>query len=96
MSVRDTRRQAALERMADHVLAAGLRGASLRPLAQVAGTSDRMLLYYFTNKGELSPRSLQISPAASSRFSIPPGPQANPCPMKSCLKESSTPCKARK
>ena len=36
--------------MAAHVLAHGLGGASLRPLAKAAGTSDRMLLYHFGNK----------------------------------------------
>ena len=53
MSIRDDRREAAIERMADHLLREGLPGASLRPLAAAAGTSDRMLLYYFTDKDEL-------------------------------------------
>ena len=53
MTVRDDRREAAIERMADHVLSAGLGAATLRPLAAAAGTSDRMLLYYFADKGEL-------------------------------------------
>jgi AcrR family transcriptional regulator len=53
MSIRDARREAAIERMADHVLANGLAGSSLRPLARAAGTSDRMLLYYFADKDEL-------------------------------------------
>ena len=53
MNVRDDRREAALERMADHLLLEGLGGASLRPLAAAAGTSDRMLLYYFKDKDEL-------------------------------------------
>ena len=39
--------------MADHLLREGLTGASLRPLAAAAGTSDRMLLYYFADKDEL-------------------------------------------
>ena len=39
--------------MADHLLAAGLTGVNLRALAAAAGTSDRMLLYYFTDKDEL-------------------------------------------
>lgn len=39
--------------LADHVLAHGLGGASLRPLAAAVGTSDRMLLYYFTDKAAL-------------------------------------------
>src|ERR1700735_4324085 len=53
MNVRDDRREAAIERMADHVLAEGLAAATLRPLAAAAGTSDRMLLYYFADKDEL-------------------------------------------
>jgi AcrR family transcriptional regulator len=40
-------------RLADHVLANGLGSASLRPLAAAAGTSDRMLLYYFPDKASL-------------------------------------------
>jgi AcrR family transcriptional regulator len=53
MNVRDDRREAAIERMADHVLSEGLAAATLRPLAAAAGTSDRMLLYYFADKDEL-------------------------------------------
>lgn len=36
-----------------HVLTHGLGQASLRPLAQAAGTSDRMLLYHFGTKERL-------------------------------------------
>jgi AcrR family transcriptional regulator len=53
MNIRDDRRDAAIERMADHVLSEGLGAATLRPLAAAAGTSDRMLLYYFADKDEL-------------------------------------------
>ncbi|RYF94673.1 MAG: TetR/AcrR family transcriptional regulator [Caulobacteraceae bacterium] len=53
MTVRTERREAAIERMADHVLAHGLAGASLRPLAAAAGASDRMLLYYFADKDDV-------------------------------------------
>jgi AcrR family transcriptional regulator len=52
-TIRDDRREAAIERMADHLLKEGLAGASLRPLAAAAGTSDRMLLYYFADKDEI-------------------------------------------
>lgn len=51
--VSDDKRTQLLDRLADHVLAHGLSGSSLRPLAKGAGTSDRMLLYYFTDKNEL-------------------------------------------
>jgi len=53
MNIRSDRREAAIERMADHVLSEGLGAATLRPLAAAAGTSDRMLLYYFADKDEL-------------------------------------------
>ncbi len=53
MTIRDDRREAAIERMADHVLSQGLGAATLRSLAAAAGTSDRMLLYYFADKDEL-------------------------------------------
>lgn len=39
--------------MAAHVLRHGLAGASLRPLARAAGTSDRMLIYHFGSKDRL-------------------------------------------
>lgn len=47
------RRQDLLDRLVDHVLVHGLSGASLRPLAAAVGTSDRMLIYYFTDKATL-------------------------------------------
>ena len=63
MTSRDNRREAAIERMADHVLSEGLAAATLRPLAAAAGTSDRMLLYYFADKNELLSATLdRIAP----------------------------------
>ncbi len=53
MNAREDRRRVLVERMAGHVLAHGLGAASLRPLAAAAGTSDRMLLYYFADKEEV-------------------------------------------
>lgn len=60
MKSRDARRHALLERLADHVLAVGLQGASLRPLAAAVGTSDRMLLYYFADKNDLLTQTLAL------------------------------------
>ena len=60
MKGRESRRLVVLERLADHVLQAGLQGASLRPLAAAAGTSDRMLLYYFADKDELLAATLGL------------------------------------
>lgn len=51
--VRQTRRDAALERIVDYLLEHGLGNASLRTLAGAVGTSDRMLLYYFDDKDDL-------------------------------------------
>ncbi|WP_197480295.1 TetR/AcrR family transcriptional regulator [Fictibacillus phosphorivorans] len=39
--------------MSDFILANGIQSASLRNLAEAAGTSDRMLLHYFKDKEEL-------------------------------------------
>lgn len=47
------KRTTLLDTLADYVLAHGLAGASLRPMARAAGTSDRMLLYYFPDKDAL-------------------------------------------
>ena len=46
-------RETLLPALAAHVLEHGLGGASLRPLARAAGTSDRMLIYHFGNKETL-------------------------------------------
>ncbi len=46
-------RETLLPLLAAHVLQHGLGGASLRPLAKAAGTSDRMLIYHFGNKRQL-------------------------------------------
>ena len=58
MSIRDDRREAAIERMADHILSNGVGAATLLTLAAAAGTSDRMLLYYFADKDELLAETL--------------------------------------
>lgn len=53
MTARDRRRADLVAAMADHLLAEGLAGARLRPMAHAAGTSDRMLLYYFSDRDEV-------------------------------------------
>ena len=52
MATREEQREQATERLAAHLLATGLAETSLRQLARAAGVSDRMLLYYFTDKAE--------------------------------------------
>jgi AcrR family transcriptional regulator len=59
MTIREDRRGTVIERMADYVLSEGLGAATLRPLATAAGTSDRMLLYYFANKDEILAATLE-------------------------------------
>ena len=49
-----------LKKIADHLLAHGLKEASLRPMAVAADTSDRMLLHYFSNKEELLTATLML------------------------------------
>jgi AcrR family transcriptional regulator len=77
MNVRSDRRQAAIDRMADHILLEGLGAATLRPLAAAAGTSDRMLLYYFADKDELLTATLgRIAARMTAELddAIPVGP----------------------
>ncbi len=60
MNKTDDRRAEILDRLADHILAHGLIASSLRLLAKAAGTSDRMLLYYYTDKAELIGAALEL------------------------------------
>ena len=53
MSVRDDQRERVTERLAAHLLETGLTQTSLRQLARAAGVSDRMLLYYFSDKTDV-------------------------------------------
>ncbi|MBM7518141.1 TetR/AcrR family transcriptional regulator [Nocardioides nitrophenolicus] len=55
------RRGQLAEAATDHVLAHGLIGLSLRPLAAALGTSDRMLLYHFSGKDDLVATVLHTS-----------------------------------
>lgn len=48
-----------LDRLADFVLANGLAASSLRALASAAGTSDRMLLYYYPDKDAVMAATLE-------------------------------------
>lgn len=61
--------------MGTHVLAHGLNTASLRPLAEAAGTSDRMLIYHFGSKDALIAallRHLAQDLAAKLGAALPP------------------------
>ena len=56
-----TKRDDLTEAATDYVLAHGLIGLSLRPLAAGLGTSDRMLIYHFGSKDELVAAVLEKS-----------------------------------
>ncbi|MEZ0579310.1 TetR/AcrR family transcriptional regulator [Nocardioides sp. MH1] len=53
MAASSERREEWTPAATDYVLAHGLIGLSLRPLAAALGTSDRMLLYHFDTKDDL-------------------------------------------
>lgn len=79
----ELRRQELLERMADHLLAQGLQGASLRPLAAAVGTSDRMLLHYFTDKEALLTATLNL--VTQRLIAMLEGAQADQMPFQQLL-----------
>ena len=58
MSADRDRREELVAAVAGHVLAHGLMRTSLKELAAAAGTSDRMLLYYFPDKAALMAATL--------------------------------------
>jgi AcrR family transcriptional regulator len=94
MTVREIRRAATLDRIADHMLQHGLAPSSLRALAQAAGTSDRMLLYYFADKDDLFTAALHtifLRIAAVLAEVAPPGP---PMPAPALLQDLAAVCRS--
>jgi AcrR family transcriptional regulator len=53
MNIRHEQREMVTGRLSAHLLETGLARTSLRQLAAAAGVSDRMLLYYFSDKAEV-------------------------------------------
>ena len=74
----EERKAAILDRLADHVLAHGLAGSSLRSMADAADTSDRMLLYYFKDKAEVMSATIE---RVASRLAAILAAQAAPEPL---------------
>ena len=70
------RRAAIIDRLADHMLTHGLAASSLRALAKAAGTSDRMLLYYFADKSDLVAAALARIAERIVAFMEAQGPRA--------------------
>ncbi|MFZ2489634.1 MAG: TetR family transcriptional regulator [Anaerolineae bacterium] len=60
MKKTEVKRQLILGKIAEYLLAYGMRDASLRQLAAKIGTSDRMLLHYFSDKNELMNAALNL------------------------------------
>ena len=78
MNKAEDKRIAIAERLADHILNNGLIASSLRPLAQAAGTSDRMLLYYFDDKAEIIAVALQT---VAGRMAMRMAAAVSPAPL---------------
>lgn len=76
--------------MADHVLACGLSGSSLRPLAQAAQISDRMLLYYFKDKAEAMAAALaRVAERMAAELDAElPGPPLAFAPLRQALERT--------
>ena len=70
------RREELLEQVTDHVLANGLIGLTLRPLAAALGTSDRMLIYHFGSRDALVSAVVEqaTSRATAAVSSLPAAP----------------------
>lgn len=71
------RREELLAGAVDYVLDRGLAGLSLRPLAAALGTSDRMLVYYFTGRDQLVAAVLERTAARLQHLleeALPPHP----------------------
>ena len=87
MSDSNAKKEALLLKMAGHVVEHGLSGASLRPLAKAAGTSDRMLIYHFGSKDGLIAALLHCLAGrftAALETALPPGRAAT---RGDCLRE---------
>jgi AcrR family transcriptional regulator len=70
-------RNAYAEALADYVLAHGISGSSLRPMAKAAGTSDRMLVYHFGSKAGVMEAALSLIVTRNSAAldaALPPSP----------------------
>jgi AcrR family transcriptional regulator len=58
MEKTEIKRKIIIEKIADHLLVHGIKGSSLRKIAEAVGMSDRMLLHYFVNKEEMMTAAL--------------------------------------
>lgn len=65
MAAQDKKKKA-LEAILDHLLSQGLENTGIRALAKSAGTSDRMLIYYFGSKDALIREALDAMSVRTS------------------------------
>lgn len=84
MKLPHEKREKMVGKLAAHLLRTGLSQASLRQLAAAAGVSDRMLLYYFTDKTEVLGLTMaRIANGLAERLgnAIPAGPRLPPAAL---------------
>ena len=93
MAPRDNQRARATARIAAHLVATGLAATSLRQLAGAAQASDRMLLYYFTDKADaLASAMSAIAGDLGARLAdaIPPAPRLAPAALVAAAAQITT------
>lgn len=61
MSKSDKKREQIIAAVAAHLLQDGFRNSGLRALARAAGSSDRMLMYYFDTKEQIVAEAMMLS-----------------------------------
>jgi len=83
MEKTEIKRQFILNKIADHLLANGMKDSSLRQLATAIGTSDRMLLHYFVDKEELMTAALYL--VAARLIDILEGTRSNQMPYQTLV-----------
>jgi AcrR family transcriptional regulator len=84
MTTRQDQRERSIDRLAAHLLDAGLGQTSLRQLAGAAGVSDRMLLYYFNDKADVLSAALERNAAVVADMlarALPEGELFSPADM---------------
>jgi len=80
-AAKQDRREELLDRLTDHVLAAGIGNTGLRTLAAAVGTSDRMPIHYFTDKASLI-AALLGNIAARLTARLEAKAETAPCPAR--------------
>ena len=84
MITRAQQRSRAIELLSAHLLRRGLAEANLRQLATAAGVSDRMLLYYFSDKTDVlaaTMESIATKLAVQLAGAIPEGAELLPAEL---------------